>query len=317
MRYLNFQNTALISFLVAGVAACSSGTDTPANTGAAATTSGAGGSGSTSAGTGGSSSTTSGTPSTTAASTTATTTAGTGGAGGAAGTTGTGGSGGSVPGAPSVCDGKGTRILTTVDGKVDNFEGPVISLGWSSFSDVMPTPNSFRIAQEVGGALGTGHFGHYAGTGARTTLLGGYGVGTIYNLAIDVTAGIYCVDITAFDGMTFWARAATATAARVGVNFVTPETNLKATDPLIGGGDCVNPGCYNHPQKLVTLTTTWAQYNVTFAEALGGTGARVKTVLQLVGFLSPDAAWDFSIDEIQLYKGTAPTGPVGGGDAGP
>jgi hypothetical protein len=206
-------------------------------------------------------------------------------------------------------------LLAPGDGVVDAFEGAMISPGWSSFNDVMPTQNSFKITQEAGGALGTGHFGHYAGTGAKTPLMGGYGVGTIYNEAIDTTAGIYCVDITGFDGVTFWAKAATA-GAKVGVNFVLPETNAVATDPALGGGDCTAM-CYNHPYKTVTLTTSWAQYSVPFAEAIMGGTARVTTRIQMLGWLSPDANWDFSLDEIQLYKGTPPTGPIAKADGGP
>jgi len=144
------------------------------------------------------------------------------------------------------------------------------------------------------------------GTGAKTPVMGGFGVGTLYNMAIDHTATppTFCVDVTAFDGVTFWAKAATA-GSKVGVNFVIPETNM-APD-----GDCTT-GCFNHPQKLVTLTTDWAQYSVTFAGATGGTGAKVLGHIQMIGFLSPDATWDFSVDEIQLYKGTAPTTAVGG-----
>src|ERR1044071_2980255 len=140
MRY--FQHCALISLLVVGIAetmACSSGSDQPGVI--ASTTGGAGGAGSTtSAGTTGST-TTGGT--TTGSPTTVTTTAGAGGAGtGGAGTGGAGGTG------PSVCDGVGTRILAPGDGIVDNFEGAVISPGWASFNDVMPTANAFHIMQE-------------------------------------------------------------------------------------------------------------------------------------------------------------------------
>src|SRR5262249_6384051 len=177
-----------------------------------------------------------------------------------------------------------------------DFEGAALSLGWSTFNDVMPTPNSFKMTQEAGGANGTAHFGHYAGTGAKTPLMGGYGVGAIYNMAIDKVAGIYCVDISAFDGVTFWAKAGTA-GSKVGVNFVIPETNA-----VQDGGDCLSK-CYSHPSKEVSLTTQWQQYSVTFAEAAGGS-ATVKTRLQLLGWLSPDSNWDFSLDEIRLYKGT-------------
>ncbi|HEX4404025.1 MAG TPA: hypothetical protein VH560_04305 [Polyangia bacterium] len=230
-------------------------------------------------------------------------------AGGTAGATAGGAAGAGLP-TTGVCAGAGTRPLTIAQGKVDDFEADPISLGWSSFNDVQPTMNAFKIAREAGGAVGTGFGGHYMGTGAKTPVMGGFGVGTIYNMAIDTTAMIYCVDISAFDGVTFWAKAATA-GAKVGVNFVIPSTNQAPQ------GDCpmTSTTCFNHPQKSVTLTTDWQQYSVPFASALGGTGAKVGSVLQELGWLSPDATWDFWIDEIQLYKGTPPTTPVGGNSA--
>ncbi len=313
MRYLNLQNGVLVSLLVAGVAAwtgCSSGSDAPN------TTSGGAGTSSGTAGTsGGSSSGSAGD----------TTVAGAGGSGMAgAATGGTGGAGGGGNVQTGVCAGAGTRKLTIGDTKIDDFEAAMISPGWSSFNDVMPTPNSFKIAQEAPGAIGTAHFGHYMGTGAHTTATGGYGVGTVYNVAIDTVAKIYCIDITAFDGVSFWGKAATA-ASKVNVTFVLPETNQK--DPVNGGGDCMkDPTCFNHPFKAVTLTTDWAPYSVKFSDAGGGKypagsadpggAATVKTVIQELVWISLDKDWDFSIDEIQFYKGTAPTGPVGGGDAG-
>jgi hypothetical protein len=159
---------------------------------------------------------------------------------------------------------------------------------------------------EAGGALGTGHFGHYAGTGARTPVMGGYGVGLVYNVAIDKTVGIYCIDITAFDGLTFWAKAATA-GSKVSLNFVVPETNA-----VQDGGDCVSE-CYLHPSRVFTLTTQWAQYSTAFSEATGGS-VPVKNRIQLLAWLSADSNWDFSIDEIQFYKGTPRPGPVRAAD---
>jgi hypothetical protein len=232
-------------------------------------------------------------------------TAGSTGAAGSSAAAGSSGAAGSSSG-PSVCDGAGTHVLTSADGKVDNFEGATLSTGWSTFNDVTPM-NSFLMMQVAGGALNTGHAGHYAGTGAKTTMMGGFGVGAIYNEAIDTTAGIYCVDISAFDGITFWAKAAMA-GSKIDVNFVVPETNMVAADPTLGGGDCLK-SCYNHPRKTITLTADWAQYSVAFADAAGGS-AKVTTRIQELGWLSPDANWDFSLDEIQLYKGTPPTGPV-------
>ena len=312
MRYSSLQSALRISLLVWGVAAsagCSSGSDAPTTssggTGGATSSGGTGGAGGgtgATTGSGGAGGASGGTGGTTGSGGT------TGGGGGSSGTGGTGGGdGGTEP--PSVCDGRGTRPLALGDAKVDNFEAATISPAWSAFNDVMPTPNSFKIAQVAGGAVGTAHAGHYAGMGAKTPVKGGFGVGLIYNNAIDVTAGIYCVDVTAFDGVTFWAKPG-AVGAKVNVNFVLPTTNPKATDPTIGGGDCT-AACYNHPFKSVTLDSPdWKQYSVTFAEAAGGS-AKVKNVVQQLGWLSPDADWDFSLDEIQFYKGTPPTGPTG------
>jgi hypothetical protein len=314
MRNLNLQNPVLIPLLVCGLVAsvaCSSGSDTPATTGpAAGPTSGTGGATSgTGTGAGGAPSTTSSTTNP------ATTTSGGGGSTGGTGS-GTGGAGGSA--GPSVCDGKGTRILTLADNKVDDFEGAMLLPGWSSFNDTMPT-NNFKLMQAPGGAAGTANGGHYAGMGAKTTTMMGFGVGMIFNTAIDPMIGQYCIDISAFDGVAFWAKAA-VDMSKVGVNFVVPATNPKPdpAHPELGGGDCVMPGCYNHPAKTITLGTTWKQYSVPFADAVGGgAGARVRNVIQMLGWLSPDATWDFWVDEIQFYKGTASTGPIGGGDAGP
>src|SRR5262249_22527014 len=118
------------------------------------------------------------------------------GSGGTAGTTiGTGGADGSAPPGPSICDGAGTRILGPMDGYVDNFEEPALLPGWAWFNNVAPAmpDNSIPLVLATGGALGTGHAGHYAGTGARTPVAGGFGVGLIFNEAIDPVAHIFCV----------------------------------------------------------------------------------------------------------------------------
>ena len=313
MRNINFRICALPASLLAMTMVanfgCSTGTGSGAGTagtsgGSAGAVGGSAGasSGSAGASTGGTAGSSGGTAGTTGG------TAGT--VGGTAGTTAGGTAGTGLP-TTGVCAGAGTRPLTVAQGKVDDFEADPISPGWSSFNDVQPTMNAFKIAREAGGADGTAFGGHYMGTGAKTPVMGGFGVGTLYNMAIDPTSMIYCVDITAFDGVTFWAKAGTA-GSKVGVNFVIPSTN-QAPD-----GDCPMTAttCFNHPQKVVTLTTDWQQYTVSFASALGSTGAKVGSVLQELLWLSPDSTWDFWIDEIQLYKGTAPTTPVGGNSTG-
>jgi hypothetical protein len=196
------------------------------------------------------------------------------------------------------------------DAFVDDFEEAMISPGWSSFNDVSPVENSFMIMQVAGGAVGTAHSGHYAGTGAKLATAGGFGVGTVYNTAIDPGAGIYCIDISVFTGVSFWAKAGT-NGAMISLNYVLPQTNMATMNDagINTGGDC-ETNCFNHPKVTFTLTTTWAQYTAPFAMANGGT-AKVGNVIQELAWLSPDANWDFTLDEIAFYSGTPPTGAVG------
>ncbi len=227
-------------------------------------------------------------------------------------------SGSSGGGTASVCDGAGTRVLTLDGAFIDDFEEPMILPGWSSFNDETPAPNLYRITQVMGGAAGTAHSGEYRGSGAISVAAGGFGVGTVFNDAIDPANGTYCVDISAFDGVSFWAKSATA-GSTITVNFVLPSTNAISTDNLgrPNGGDC-NPKtaqCYDHPRVPVTLTADWAHYTVQFSAATGGS-ATVGRIIQEIAWLSPDAAWDFSLDEIAFYKGTPPAGAVGSGSGG-
>jgi hypothetical protein len=196
------------------------------------------------------------------------------------------------------------------DAFVDDFEEATISPGWSSFNDTSPQINMFKILQVPGGAASTAHAGHYAGMGAKTPMMMGFGVGTVYNTAIDPGAGIYCVDVSAFTGVSFWAKAGTANS-QVSLNFVLPQTNMAMTNDagVMVGGDCTT-GCYNHPRVTFTLTTQWAQYSAEFAKATGGT-AKVGSVIQQLAWLSPDSNWDFTLDEIAFYSGMPPAGAVG------
>ena len=240
-----------------------------------------------------------------------------GGSGSSSGSSGGGSpdSSGSSSGGPpttGVCANNGTRILTNsqADAFVDDFEESMISPGWSSFNDVSPVENSFLITQVLGGAAGTAHSGHYAGTGAKTAMMGGFGVGVVYNTAIDPSAGLYCIDISVFTGVSFWAKAATS-GSTISLNFVLPQTNMVSqTDAgVMNGGDCETM-CYNHPRVQFTLTSTWAQYTAEFSAATGGT-AKVTSVIQELAWLSPDSNWDFTLDEIAFYSGTPPAGAVG------
>jgi hypothetical protein len=238
-------------------------------------------------------------------------------------------------------------VLTTANAFVEDFEEPTIALGWSAFSDVPGNQNSAQMTIQPGGAAGTGHSGHYAGTGACTPTSamacdpnGGYGAGTTFNVAINTAIGQYCDDVCAFDGISFWAKADGPVPSpnpnnltnTITMNFILPNTmaqycNNTSMMPTNGtcppladggagfmsGGDC-SKGCFNHPRFSIELTTEWKQYTVPFAMASGGSAA-VKGLIQELGWLTSSTSttsesWAFSIDEIAFYSGTAPTGAV-------
>jgi hypothetical protein len=216
------------------------------------------------------------------------------------------------------------------DAFIDDFEEPTgISLGWSSFNDVSPTINIYKIAQVAGGAVNTAHSGHYTGTGAKLSTAGGFGVGTLYNVGINPTIGQFCVDASAFTGVSFWAKLGSTAGAntKVSLNYVIPAYNEQVFNDAgmqTGGGDCppgptgTGPSCFNYPKVEFTLTTDWAQYTAPFASATGGSGPVTAGLIQEVLWLSPDADWDFYLDEIAFYSGTtAPTTAVGPNPAFP
>ncbi len=311
MRILNLQNTILVSLLVAGAAAsvaCGSSDATRPGDGTAGT-------GNSSSGGSGNATSTAGTGNSTAGTGNSSSSGGTG-SGTAGSSSGTAGSGGAA--APSVCDGVASRVLTNTpaDAFIDDLEtlrdgntdptspGPA----WYGFNDVTPS-NSIKPVRAAGGALNTGFFVHYSGTGAKTPVNGGFGVGLEINLGVDPTNHIYCVDASAFTGVSFWAKAANSTNAKITAGFVTPQQNM-----VMNNGDCPDSdaaGCNNYPQKAFTLTTDWQQYTVDFATAVGTKGAKVVAgKVQQVLWLAPTSDWDFSVDEVAFYSGTAPTGPV-------
>ena len=242
------------------------------------------------------------------------------GSGGTSGSSSGGGSGSSGGvSLTGVCSSGGTRVLSNSQSNafIDDFEEATgISPGWSSFNDVSPTVNVDEIMQVAGGAAGTAHAGQYMGGPAKLPSAGGFGAGTLYNTAIDPSAGLYCIDVSAFTGVSFWAKAASSTNATIEVDFVIPQQNPQASDGGVSGeGDCVCSdaacsSCYSYPHVSFTLTTSWAQYQANFASATGG-AAQVSGVIQEVEWIVPTASWSFELDEIAFYSGTPPAGAVG------
>jgi hypothetical protein len=275
--------------------ACSSGdappqSGTPGGTGGAAGSSGSGGASGTGAGATGGTAGASGTG------------AGATGGGGSAGTSGSGGSAGTSA-APSICD-NNTYELPLAEAFVDDFESATRFAGWYSFAD---TTTMTAIARAAGGALSTAMGAHFVASGIKAPTAGGFGAGFGFGMK---DGQMRCAGISAFDGVSFWAKG-TAGAN----NALTFQAVLAVTQAKMDGGDCT-ANCYNHPAKAITLTADWKQYTVLWTE-LAGTH-KVSGVILGLNWITPGPALDIWVDEVTLFKGTAPTGPVGmAGDGGP
>jgi hypothetical protein len=316
MRYSNTAMTdnlflALLFGAVATTAACSSGSDSP-TPGAGGSTAGVGGSANT-GGAGGTANTGGSTAQSTGG---AVNTGGSTGAGGSTSAGGSTGGGGATISPSSVCYNATKALDALADTFVDDFEeadGKVLP-GWYAFNDTTPA-NSIKPTIDADGAATTAHSLHYTGTGIKSPTNGGFGAGLVWGL---LPASTNCVDVSAFDGVTFWAKLGTAATANTKVYFkvATPETNASKALEATGIGDCAGPtGCYNPPNKIITLTSTWTQYAVKWSDLTGGSlpGSKKPTWVNLAQQLvwtSDGPDFDLSIDEVAFYKGTAPTGPV-------
>jgi hypothetical protein len=182
-----------------------------------------------------------------------------------------------VVNAPSVCDGK----LVVPGSMIADFEDGVA--GWSGY--IGGDPLSVESTQP--GADMTDRALRFKGGKADTS--------GVFHLTP-------CSDVSAFDGVQFWAKGK-------GGDMVRFLAVIPATDPTPGVGDCdPNAGkCSDHPGKLFTFGPDWELYQASFAELKQygwGIKASFNSVLNAVLWINdgPVDGFDFSIDQVALYK---------------
>lgn len=212
-------------------------------------------------------------------------------------TGGMGGEGGSS-GPPSVCDNNVNEIAAD-KGFVDDFETDMAFPGWYAFADTAAA-NFNTIAREAGGAVMTTMAGHLSATGVKAPTEGGFGAGVGFGLK---DATMACAGIAAFDGISFWAKGTAGADNALRFQAVHPATQAK-----MDGGDC-ETNCYNHPGKSITLTPEWKQYTIKWTELAGA--VKVDGIILGLNWITPGPDFDIWIDEVTLFSGTAPTGPIG------
>lgn len=212
--------------------------------------------------------------------------------------------GGTASTGPSVCDGK-TFALPAAEAFIDNFETDTRFLGWYAFSDTTP-PNMPAPERLPSGAVSTGYAGHVHATGIKSSKAMGYGAGFGFGL-VDPAKGA-CVDLTAFDGISFWVKGTAGADNTLKFQIVSPSTQPADSMPV---GDCASsasPCAFKHPAKTITLTADWKQVVIKFSELAPATAYTGK----VLGFnmITDGPDYDVQIDEATFFSGTAPTGAV-------
>ena len=208
-------------------------------------------------------------------------------------TTSTGG-----PTTPSICD-NNIHEITVDNGFIDDFETDKVFPGWYSFADTLDA-NHKKIAREASGAVATLMSAHVSATGIKAPTAGGFGAGFGFGMK---DAAMTCAGVSAFDGVSFWAKGTSAADNALRFQVVVAATQAKAD-----GGDC-ETNCYNHPGKSVTLTADWKQYTIKWADLAGA--VKVNGIILGLNWITTGPDYDVSIDEVTLFAGTAPTGPIG------
>ena len=115
-----------------------------------------------------------------------------------------------------------------------------------------------------------------------------------------------CVDLSEFDGISFWAKGTAGESNVLKFQIVAPATQPTDSDPV---GDCATTACrFKHPAKEITLTETWTQFTIKFAD-LSPAAAYTGKVLGF-NMITDGPDYSVDIDEVTFFTGTAPTGAI-------
>jgi hypothetical protein len=153
---------------------------------------------------------------------------------------------------------------------------------WFAYLD----DHEVAVGEQHPGAAGTNSAAHFAGGKAA---------------AAGVGIGMFCDDVSGFDGVSFWAKGH-------GGEHVRFLVAIPATDASPGRGDC-NPEkakCNDHPGLGITLTGEWKLYTVPWSklEQYGwGTPAQFAGIANSLLWINdgPVESFEFAIDEVKLY----------------
>ncbi|HEY0464268.1 MAG TPA: hypothetical protein VGC79_08670 [Polyangiaceae bacterium] len=178
---------------------------------------------------------------------------------------------------------------------------------WYTYNDgtgtQTPAPKAPFLGVAPGNTTGTPKLAAVTSGTVFTTY--GAGMGFDFN-----NNGKSCpYDASAYMGIKFWAK---ANAGNMAMMKLTAMVKIPATTPTTADGGTCAAMCEDHYAltPAPTLTTTWTQYTITFANkatfAQGGFGTAVPTfdkskILAMQFQVAKSVKFDFSVDDITFF----------------
>jgi hypothetical protein len=201
----------------------------------------------------------------------------------------TGGAGGSGGGGVDPDAYSDVMLITSCSGsRTEICDGAWFAVAGAS-SSIQPADSSGSFPMSDGG---------YAGTAAHVT--GTVAAGDYAQLGMNMCYGSDPFDASAYDGISFWAKAATTLPIYVKI---AQENN----DPH--WTYCEKTGsCYYYPKLAVTIGTTWTRYVVPFSALVAdpqpdaGPVPVTPAAVKHFQFSFQPGAFDFWIDEVYLVR---------------
>jgi hypothetical protein len=167
-----------------------------------------------------------------------------------------------------------------------------------------PAPTMFKPTLLGANApyAGDVYAAHSVGSGFST--FGAYMTVSMRAVAVYADTPVY--DASSYKGISFLAKAASASSKSMRVRFVSGDTDPRGKKCMLGGAQTT--ACYNHYYAPVTLTPAWATYAVDFASFVQGGDGMVNPSIDLQEMYGLDFSfaasndYDIWLDDLTFTK---------------
>ena len=113
-------------------------------------------------------------------------------------------------------------------------------------------------------------------------------------------------DASSYKGISFLAKASSASSKSMRVRFVSGDTDPRLKKCTVGGTQ--ETACYNHYYATVTLTTAWATHSADFSTFVQGSDGMINPNIDLTEmyglefYFNPPSDYDLWLDDLKFTK---------------